>query len=161
MISAAELILIKRRLLLAADAAYRIATSAEPVRYEQEEYEAVYASLVSVRQDTARVLAELDVLRGMFHTNVSMWLMEDAANVKGVPVAGGDVGAVPAPEAGRSGEGEPAQRAGADGGIPSGRVPRKRAKRSKPRRDPGADGSLPASVGSGDGAGAVDSGADA
>ena len=156
MISAPDLILLKSRLMLGADAAHRIATSTDPVFYDQEQYAAVYSALVSMRQDMSRVLAELDVLRGMFHTNVAMWLMEDAANV-GVPESGRDVVAVPAEKAGGSGEGEPPVAAGTDGGVQTGRVPGKRTKRSKPRRDSAGDGVLPVAVGRGDGSGEMDS----
>lgn len=161
MISSDELLAMKSRLLLAASAAQRIATSADPVFYDQEQYEAVYSALTSLSQDLSRVLAELDVLRDMVQGGVSMFLAKEICRDKGVSDAGGDVAGVPAPEAGGSGKGEPPVSQGVDGGVPSSRVPRKRAKRSKPRRDPAGDGGVPSELGSGDGEGKVDSGAHA
>lgn len=160
MIHPNELLALKSRLLVAADAAGKIASSAQPVRYEEQEYQFVYESLVSLSSDIGRVLAELDVLRGMFYSGVSMFLMDGVIN-GGVPEPGRDVGAVPTPQAVGGGEGEPEKREGADGGIPESGVPRKRAKRSKPRRNPKGDGAVPEPVGSGDGEVAVDSSKDA
>lgn len=159
MIPADELLEIKSRLLTGADAAYRIATSTGPVRYDHEEYVAVDTALLSLKRDISRVLAELDVLRGVFHTGVSMFLME-GANGR-VPDAGGDVVAVPAPEAGGCGEGEQSNRQGTDGGVSESGVPGKRAKRSKSRRHRKADPAVSEPVGPRDGEGAVDSGTNA
>lgn len=159
MIPADELLTIKSRLLTGAEAAFRIATSADPVRYEAEEYDAVFSALVLMREDMARVLAELDVLRSVFGEGVGRFLMEEVK--RGVPEPGRDVAAVPEPEAAGGGQGEPEIAKGTDGGVQSGRLPRKRAKRSKPRRNPAGDGGVQESVGSGDGASAMDRGEDA
>lgn len=156
MISAPELLLIKSRLITGADAAKKIATSADPILYDQEQYEAVYTALVSMGQDLSRVLAELDVLRGMFYSGVSLFLASEMSG-NGMPQPGGDVVAVPEQADSGSGEGEPPVSEGADGGVPSGGTVRKRTKRSKPRRDTAGDGVLPVAVGSGDGEPAVDS----
>lgn len=162
MISTQDLLAIKSRLVIGADAAKKIASSADPVFYDQEQYERVYGALMSMGQDLSRVLAELDVLRGMFYSGVSLFLASEmSAHGNGMPVTGGDVGAVPAQEAGGSGEGEPPVSKGADGGVQKGGVSRKRTKRSKPRRDTAGDGVLPVEVGSGDGAAAVDRSQDA
>lgn len=150
MISAPDLILLKSRLLLGADAARKIATSADPVFYDQEQYAAVYSALVSMSQDLGRVLAELDVLRGMFYSGVSLFLASEMSNGNGVPESGRDVVAVPAAAAAGGGEGEPPVAAGIDGGVSEGRLPRKRAKRSKSRGNPGGDAVLPGAVGRGD-----------
>jgi hypothetical protein len=151
MISAADLLLLKSRILLGADAARKIAGSPDPVFYQQEEYEAVYAALMSLKGDVARILAELDVLRGMFHSGVTMFLTQEASN--GVPVIGGDVEPVAAPSPGGGGEGERTEPAGTDGRVPESGVRRKRAKRSKSRRDRGGNGGDPQPVGLTDGEG--------
>lgn len=159
MISSSELLLLKGRLLTAATAARKIASSPDPVLYDEEQYEAVYTALMSIDQDLRRVLAELDVLRGMFYSGVSLFLSEEMkSNGNGVPGTGGDVGAVQV-EADRGGSpAEPPVGEGADGGVPESRPVRKRTKRSKPRRDPAGNGVLPEPVGSGDRAGQVDRG---
>lgn len=158
MISAPEMLLIKSRLMQGADAARKIATSTDPVFYDQEQYERVYTALVSMSQDLGRVLAELDVLRGMFYSGVSLFLASEMNHGgNGMPDAGRDVVAVPDAQDRVSGEGEPAVSEGTDGGVPAGRLPRKRAKRSKPRRDPAGDGVLPVEVGQRDGSSEVDS----
>lgn len=157
MISPADLLVLKSRLLTAAEAAHQIATSADPVRYDQQSYEAVYVSLVSMKEDVGRLLAELDILRSVVHGGISMFLKEESFN-EGVSVAGSDVGGVPTPPAGKGGEGEPSQPKGVDGGVQEGGVPGKRAKRSKPRRNQKRDADAPVPVGSGNGEGAMDSG---
>lgn len=156
MISAPELLLIKSRLLQGADAARKIATSADPVFYDQEQYEAVFTALTSMSQDLSRVLAELDVLRGMFYSGVSLFLSSEMPNGNGMPNAGGDVVGVPEQADSSGGEREPAISQGADGGVPASGPVRKRAKRSKPRRDSAGDAVLPVAMGQGDGDGAMD-----
>lgn len=156
MIAADELLSIKARLIAAGNAARLIATSADPVMYDQEQYEFVHTALVSLGQDLSRVLAELDVLRGMVNSGVSLFLATEVSRGNGVSDAGRDVAGVPEAEAGSRGEGEPEVAAGAAGGVPSSRTPRKRAKRSKPRRDPAGDGAVQVELGSADGAIQVD-----
>ena len=134
MISAIDLLAMKARMIKAATAAARIASSADPVFYDQEEYEAVHVALASLKSDISRTLAELDVLRGIFYSGVSLFLMEGSSDA-GVSVSGGDVVAVSDQKAGDGGEGEHAVSQGADGGVPTSGVRRKRAKRSKSRRD--------------------------
>lgn len=157
MISSHELLELKSRLMIGAEAAGHIASSADPVRYEQEQYEAVYAALVSMKSDLTRVLAELDVLRGMVWNGVSLFIAEKKHG-NGMPDAGGDVVAVPEQAAGGSGEGEPPVGAGPDGGVQKRRAAGKRTKRSNARRNKGGDGVLPVAVGPGDGGGEVDRG---
>lgn len=157
MISTQDLLAIKSRLVVGADAARKIASSADPVFYDQEQYERVHGALMSMGQDLGRILAELDVLRGMFYSGVSLFLASEMnSHGNGMPVTGGDVAAVPDAKAGGGGEGEPPVGKGVDGGVPTSRVPRKRTKRSKPRRDPAGDGVLPVALGSGDGERQVD-----
>lgn len=153
MITTGELMDIKLRLLTGADAAHQIATSPEPVFYDQEQYAAVYAALVAMKPDIQRVLAELDVLRGMFASSVSLF-MEGQAN--GLPERRGDVAAVPDAAAEQGGEEQRQDIEGAGSGVPTGRAARKRAKRSKPRRNRKSDGELAAVVGRTDGEEQVD-----
>ncbi len=161
MISAPELLLIKSRLMQGADAARKIATSADPVFYDQEQYEAVFTALTSMSQDLSRVLAELDVLRGMFYSGVSLFLSSEmTSHGNGMPNPGRDVVGVPEQADSGSGEGEPPVSQGTDGGVPSSGPVRKRTKRSQPRRHPKGDALLPVAMGPGDGSGEVDSGKD-
>lgn len=157
MITTGELMDIKLRLLLAADAANQIATSPDPVLYDQEQYAAVFAALVALKPDIQRVLAELDVLRGMFASSVSLF-MEGQAN--GVPERRGDVEAVPDASAGEGSASERQDAEGAGSGVPSGGPARKRARRSKPRRNRKSDGGVEVEVGRHDGEGQVDSSQD-
>lgn len=161
MISVQELLELKSRLVIGADAARKIASSTDPILYDQEQYERVYSALMSMSQDLGRILAELDVLRGMFYSGVSLFLASEmTTHGNGVPATRGNVESVPAPEAGGGGKGKPEDTAGIDGGVPAGRPARKRTKRPKPSRDKGGDGVLPVAVGSGDGAAEVDRSAD-
>lgn len=155
MISPPELLAIKARLVTAAEAAFQIATSADPVRYDQESYEAAYIAMVSMKEDVTAVLAELDVLRGVVYSGVEMFLKEESDG--GLQKSGGDVAPVPVATAGEGGGGEHAEPAGADGRVPEGGVPGKRTKRSKPRRNKKSDAATAEPVGSGDGAAPVDS----
>lgn len=157
MITTGELMEIKLRLINAADAARLIATSPDPVRYDQEQYAVVYTALVSLKPDIQRVLAELDVLRGMFASSVSLF-MEGQANA--VPERRGDVAAVPDAAAQPGGESERQDIEGAGVGVPASGPARKRAKRSKPRRNRESDSGAAVGVGRSDGAEQVDRGQD-
>lgn len=157
MITNGELMDLKLRMITAADAARQIATSPNPVLYDQEHYAAVYAALVSLKPDLQRVLAELDVLRGMFASSVSLF-MEGQANA--VPERRGDVAAVPDAATQPGGEGERQDIEGAGVGVPASGPARKRAKRSKPRRNRESDGGAAVGVGRTDGAEQVDRGQD-
>jgi hypothetical protein len=160
MISTHDLLEIKSRLIVGADAARKIASSTDPVFYDQEQYERVYAALVSMSQDLGRILAELDVLRGMFYSGVSLFLASEM-NGNGLPKPVGNVESVPAQEAGSGSQGEPPVGKGTDGGVSASGPTGKRSKRSKPRRNKAGHGVLPVEVGSSDGAAEVDRSADA
>lgn len=153
MITNGELMDLKLRMITAADAARQIATSPNPVLYDQEHYAAVYAALVSLKPDLQRVLAELDVLRGMFASSVSLF-MEGQANA--VPERRGDVAAVPDPATQQGGEGERQDIEGAGVGVPPSGPARKRAKRSQPRRNRKSDSGAAVGVGRSDGEASVD-----
>lgn len=156
MIPSQELLEIKARLIRGAAAARAIASSPDPVFYEAEEYEAVYAALVSMSGDISRVMAELDVLRLMFAEKLGLFFMEAESNVSD---GRGDVGAVPQQANEPSGEGERTLDEGAGGGVPESRPARKRATRSQPRRNRKSDGGAAEPVGSANGEGEVDRGA--
>jgi hypothetical protein len=148
MIAPQELMALKARLLKGSDAAGKIASSSDPLVYEdEEEFAQVYQALIALKSDVVRVLAELDVLRGMFSERLSSFFMEVA---NGVAVSRGDVAAVPAPEAGVGGEGERQEPAGSSGGVPKSRVRRQRATGSKPRRNRKSDRGAEEPVGSSD-----------
>jgi hypothetical protein len=157
MITASELLEIKSRLLTAAEAARQIASSADPVRYDEEMYQAVSVALLSLQNDIARVLAELDVLRGMFAQSVSLF-MEGHRNE--VPDGRGDVAAVQGGATVSGGEGERKDIEGAGVGVPASGPARKRAKRSQPRRNRKGDSEPSVAVGRSDGGESLDSSKD-
>lgn len=67
MLETKALLEMKARMLLAADAASRIASGqGEPLELEPDVYELVIQSLAALPDDARAVLAELDILRGMF-----------------------------------------------------------------------------------------------
>ena len=161
MIPPEELVLIKQRLITAADAAGRIATSGDQfVLYDEEEYRAVVQALVAAREDVLRVFAELDVLRGMFAQRLTDFFMEGIrhGNASDGPES---VEPVPAEPDQRRGEEVREIDAGTGSGVPAGRPPRKRAKGPKPRRNKAGDGEVQSPVGRDDGASEVDSSPDA
>lgn len=158
MITTGELMDLKLRILLAADAARQIATSPDPVLYDQEQYAAVYAALVSLKPDIQRVLAELDVLRGMFASSVSLF-MEGQAN--GLPERRADVAGVPEATDSQGCEGERQDSSRAGVGVQACGPARKRAKRSQPRRNRKSDAVTEVGVGRDDGAESVDRSKDA
>lgn len=66
MLEAKELLEVKARMLLAAEAASRIASGqSESLELEPDVYELVIKALAALKTDTRAVLAELDILRGM------------------------------------------------------------------------------------------------
>lgn len=65
MLEPKELLEVKARMLLAAEAARRIASGEESLELEPETYELVVNALGSLTADTRAVLTELDILRGM------------------------------------------------------------------------------------------------
>lgn len=158
MIAPDELIETKKRMLIAADAAYRVATSnGEYLELDAEQYELVYEGLVCLRQDCRRVLAELDVLRGMFAERMSSFFTEvvNAGNRDG-SAGGGSVGGVPEASNLGSGEAPRDDDAAAGGGSDRSRPARKPRKRSKPRRHSADDGGVSVAVDGGAGAVEVD-----
>lgn len=155
MIAPQELMELKARILKGAGAAGKIASSTEPLVYEdEEEFARVYTALTSLHGDVVRVLAELDVLRGMFAERLSNFFMEGMAN--GLADGRGDVAAVPDKEGQGGGESERQDAAGVGSGVPKGRAARKRAAGSKPRRNRKGDGGAAEPVGSADGTQSMD-----
>ena len=142
MIAAQELLKIKNRMLLAADASKHLANSdGEFLELNEEQYVVVHEALVSLGSDCAQVLAELDVLRGMFHERLGLFFMEESNAGNGSQRdGGGTLVAVPEREDVSGGE-APRDDEAADGGrLHRSRAARKPRKRSKPKRDRGEDG---------------------
>lgn len=142
MISAKELLELKNRMLLAADAANHLANSdGEFLELDEEQFVVVHEAMVSLRSDCARVLAELDVLRGMFMERLGLFFMEGSDEGDGSGRSGGRT-VEPVPEREDVGGGEASRNDdAADGGrLHRGRAARKPRKRSKPKRDSRADG---------------------
>jgi hypothetical protein len=152
MISQNELVLIKERLLISAEAARHLVGSDNPVRYEESEYWRVRFALQSLEGDVAAVLAELDTLRGMFVERVNEFFQtegftnaigsgsrdgQDAgASVGGVP-DGADVGSGQSPQPDNAEPSSPA---------PAKRAYRRRKPRSKPVGDTAGVPEIPAGV---------------
>lgn len=130
MISPAEMIVIKNRLMMSADIAHRIATKQEDMLLSPHDYQIAMAALAALPSDVNRLLAEVDVLRGMFAERVTNF-MEGLAN----GVTDRHVDSLPERAAGQSGKEEQPEQQGADCGVPAGRPRRRRATRSKSRRD--------------------------
>ena len=72
MISASELMAVKARLMLAADAANLIVSTPgpAPVRFSEEQYWRVHEALSQMKEDLGLVFTELDTLRGLFVDSV-------------------------------------------------------------------------------------------
>lgn len=158
MIPAKDLVEIKQRLITAADAARRIATSPDQfVLYDEEQYEAVVGSLVAAKDDLLRVFAELDVFRGMFADRMRDFFMEGLGHGNDGD-SGVDVAAVQDSKDQRDSEEVRQDDATTGSGVPAGGPPRKRTRRSKSRRNQEADGPVQSGVGRGDGEAAVDGG---
>jgi len=65
MIDAAEYIQLRQRVLIAAEAAYRIAASPHQVVFwEQEEYVMVLQAMLSLKTDIRKLVSECQILRG-------------------------------------------------------------------------------------------------
>lgn len=138
MIAPNELIVMKKRMVVGAEAAGRIAGSADPfVLYDPEQYALVVEAMLSLRSDVHRVLAELDILRGMFSEKLADFFGEafkeespNAGDERRVPVE-----AVPEGTHVSGGETSGPNEAVAPSGVPAGRAPRKRGRRPKPKGD--------------------------
>ena len=141
MLTLEEYMQIKRRLLLAADAAHKIATSAQTVRYDEDTYQIVYESLVNVKTDVRRVLAELDILRGMFGEKLTAFFREkeEGAN-EDTSNDAGPVVPVQAPAGEGGGEAAQPHDEGTGVGVQEERPARKRRRRSNAGRTGKAEG---------------------
>lgn len=135
MISETELMAVKNRLMIAADAAHRIVASPgpEPVRYTEDEYWLVHESLSRMGTDLTAVLTELDTLRAMFRQSVEQFFSTEVTNE--IPISTNAVEAVPAPEDRGSGEAARDDTAVPSEPPPARRAYRRRAKGAKPRGD--------------------------
>lgn len=144
MIDPKELVELKQRILLAAEVNIHLANSdGEFMELEPEQYEIVYEAMTSLKEDSTRVLAELDVLRGMFADRVGAFFMEFA---NGAGVHGGHGGSTLAgvPEGKDLSSGEEARPVATEGGGGTGRggdsrKPRKRSNARRNRKGDGAD----------------------
>jgi hypothetical protein len=108
MIDAAEYLQLRQRVLIAAEAAYRIAASPHQVVFwELDEYELVLQAMLSLKTDIRRLVAECQILRGENDGVVSVRIVGgvpagtdhpggreerlfDAATTVGVPASGPD-----------------------------------------------------------------------
>jgi len=95
MISQNELLTVKSRLMLAADAANLIVSSPgpAPVRFTEEQYWRVHESLSRMKEDLSLVLSELDTLRALFVDSVNDFF--EAKVVNEISIGTDVVAAVP------------------------------------------------------------------
>lgn len=136
MIEPSELTVIKQRLVLGAESARLIATSNEPFLFhDEEQYRAVATALAIMPDDVRLVLAELDILRGMFSERLAAFFQQAVKGVSADGPSAGDVGAVQVAADQVGGPGERPDDQGTDSGVPAARAARKRTRRSKPVRD--------------------------
>jgi hypothetical protein len=145
MIGANEMADLRARMLLSAEAAYRLANASQPfVLYEQHEYEEIVAALLANKTDTRRVLAELEIFRSMFQTKLTTLFGDDtgAKDVGHTPTVAG------VPESKDEPSSPPAQHdnAGATSGVPVCGVPKRRRGRPKSRPDTAGVPDAPESV---------------
>lgn len=142
MISNNDLLQIKERLLVSANAARRMVESNEPtIRYDEQEYWRVHIAFASLQSDVTAVLTELDTLRAMFLDRVNEFLAGGGLNNAVSSSAGNQQ------DAGEALAGVPSGVSGDSGPTPqveppavSGPVPAKRPyRRRKPRPEPAGD----------------------
>lgn len=153
MISNNELLAIKERLLVSADAARRMVESNEPtIRYDEQEYWRVHIAFAALRNDVTAVLTELDTLRAMFVERVNDFLAGGGLNdavavgsrdrqdagevVAGVPDGVGDGGS----------ETPPTDPSTVSSPVPAKRPYRRRKPRSQPEGDTASLPSAPEGV---------------
>ena len=136
MISHNDLLAIKERLFVAAQAARAMVEAADPtvVRYDETEYWRVHIALAHLHHDVSAVLAELDTLRGMFVEKVNEFFNCEGFTNE-IPVSGNAVAGVPNTlNVGSGGEARHDEAVPSEP-APAGRVRRRRAKSAKPRGD--------------------------
>lgn len=158
MIAQNELIEIKQRMLLASDVAKHLANSdGEFLELDVEQYQLVHAALEGLKGDCLRVLAELDILRGMFAQKVGAFFMEvaNAGDRQGCD-RGATVDVVPEPEDSGCGSGTRDDEAATGGRLHRGRAARKPRKRSQPRRNRKGNGGDQSELDARAGEGAMD-----
>lgn len=136
MLSVNQLLSIKSRMLLAAETAERVANNqGDPVELNEEEYQLVMVSLLSLKSDARAVLAEVDILRGMITGSYEhLFLKEEETNA----VSGNDVEPTEPEESEPSSEGEQPEPAATSGSVRPRRANRKKGTRPKSTRNKGA-----------------------
>lgn len=136
MISENELLAVKARLLLAADAANLIVSSPgpAPVRFTEDQYWRVHEALSQMKNDLTGVLTELDTLRALFVDSVHEFFEATVTNE--IPISTNALEGMSVGES-RGGSETPRDDAAISGEpAPAGGANRKRrAKGTKPRRD--------------------------
>ena len=141
MIDAAEYLQLRQRVLIAAEASYRIATSPHQVVFwEQDEYEMVLQAMLSLKTDIRKLVAECQILRGENDGVVSVRI----------------VGGVPAGTDHPGGTEERVLNASPVVGVPAGGPDGAATSRPKPRRNTGRNRKPAAKVDKGRGAKPVD-----
>lgn len=158
MIAPQTLLIVKQRMLLAADAASHLANSdGEFLELEAEQFAVIHEALTSLKDDCGLVFAELDVLRGMFAQKVGQFFMEVAnAGVEQGRDGGEPVGGVPDGSDQGRGEASRDDASAAGGRLHRGRATRQPRKRSNARRHRKGNGSDTGNLDASDGAGEMD-----
>lgn len=129
MLTVQELLEIKARMLLAAEAAHQIVESESPLELDEQTFVLVNSALLSLRDDARKVLAEVDILRGMV-TGSFDTLFKETEHGRSA-----DVEPVQQPEAVGGGSGELPDSAGTGGDVRPSGPDGQEAERPKPSRN--------------------------
>ena len=159
MLTQNELLNLKSRMLLAAETASRVMNmQGAPLQLDEETYQIVAAAMLSLKDDVRRVLAEIDILRGMtigdfgtLFTPQSMEGMQEHGRSRDVAATGNE-------EAVSGGNGERSDATEPSGAVRSGGADGETGSGPRPKRNRRRRRSDPSGVDTGSGATPVDSG---
>jgi hypothetical protein len=139
MIETKELLEIKARMLLAAEAANRIAGGGDQLELEPDAYELVMSALAALKDDARAVLSELDILRGMttgsFDSLFGALLAGKATKKEHEHGRSSDVGGVQPEASVGGGSVEPDDHTATGGAVRPDGPDGPKGKRSRPRRN--------------------------
>lgn len=147
MLTPNEYFALKRRLLLAAEAAAVICRSSQMVRWDDETFPEILHAMGMNKEDVRSILAEADVLRHMHGLPIFPRTMEEMDASHAPANDGGTLEPLQKPHHERGEQQVPGDGAGDGGEVPPRRVRKRRAKRPKPVRDRSGDGADQESLG--------------
>ena len=130
MLTTHDLLELKARMLLAAEAAHQIVTKDEPLQLDEETFLLVTNALSSLRSDARALLAEVDILRGMTTGSFDSLFHTEHEHGRSA-----DVGGVQHEEAAGSGDGERADATSPSGPVRFGGADGEEGERPRPKRN--------------------------